>query len=47
MKTLNQGERSPLEVSDQVAQIFAATNGYVDRITTDRVEEFHAISSRV
>ncbi|MEH3053707.1 MAG: F0F1 ATP synthase subunit alpha [Patulibacter minatonensis] len=42
VKTLNQGERSPLSVADQVAEIFAATNGYVDRVTTDRVEEFHA-----
>ncbi|MBJ7469956.1 MAG: F0F1 ATP synthase subunit alpha [Solirubrobacteraceae bacterium] len=42
VKTLNQGERSPLPVADQTAQIFAATNGYVDRITVDQVETFHA-----
>ncbi len=41
VKTLNQGERSPLAVADQVAMIFAATNGYVDRILADKVEEFH------
>jgi F-type H+-transporting ATPase subunit alpha len=38
--TLNQSERSPLPVEQQVMQIFAATNGYLDRITVDRVDEF-------
>jgi F-type H+/Na+-transporting ATPase subunit alpha len=38
--TLNQNERSPLTVEDQVVQVFAATNGFVDRIATDRVPEF-------
>jgi F-type H+-transporting ATPase subunit alpha len=42
VKTLNQGERSPLTVGEQVLQIFAATNGYLDRITADRVEEYQA-----
>jgi F-type H+-transporting ATPase subunit alpha len=41
VKTLNQGERSPLAVEDQVAVIYAATNGFVDRINADRVPEFH------
>ena len=41
VKTLNQGERQPLGVGEQVAQIFAATNGYTDRVDLDRVEEFH------
>ncbi len=41
VKTLNQGERSPLEVADQVAVIYAATNGFVDRILAEKVEEFH------
>jgi F-type H+-transporting ATPase subunit alpha len=41
VKTLNQDERSPLPVEDQVAVIFAATNGYLDRIDADRVSEFH------
>jgi F-type H+-transporting ATPase subunit alpha len=41
VKTLNQGERQPLGVGEQVAQIFAATNGYTDRVDLERVEEFH------
>jgi F-type H+/Na+-transporting ATPase subunit alpha len=40
VKTLNQGERQPLPVEDQVVQIYAATNGYLDRIAVDRVERF-------
>jgi len=40
VRTLNQSERSPLPVEDQVVQIFAASNGYVDRINVDRVPEF-------
>jgi F-type H+/Na+-transporting ATPase subunit alpha len=40
VKTLNQGERQPLAVEDQVVEIYAATNGFVDRITVDRVPEF-------
>jgi F-type H+-transporting ATPase subunit alpha len=39
--SLNQGERSPMAVEDQVAVVYAATNGFVDRITIDRVPEFH------
>jgi F-type H+/Na+-transporting ATPase subunit alpha len=42
VKTLNQGERQPLAVQDQVAQIYAATNGFVDRILAERVPEFMA-----
>src|SRR4051812_13902640 len=42
VKTLNQNERSPLAVEDQVAVIYAATNGFVDRVSADRVGEFHA-----
>src|SRR5438270_718561 len=38
--TLNQSEREPLAVEDQVVQIFAATNGYLDRINVERVTEF-------
>jgi F-type H+-transporting ATPase subunit alpha len=41
VKTLNQGERQPMPVEDQVAVVYAATNGYVDRIDADRVPEFH------
>ncbi|MCW3048751.1 MAG: H(+)-transporting two-sector ATPase [Solirubrobacterales bacterium] len=40
VRALNQGEREPLPVEDQVVQIFAATNGFVDRIAVDRVPEF-------
>ena len=38
--TLNQKERAPRPVEDQVVQVFAATNGFLDRITVDRVPEF-------
>jgi F-type H+-transporting ATPase subunit alpha len=40
VKTLNQGERQPLPAEDQVVQLYAATNGYLDRIEADRVERF-------
>jgi F-type H+-transporting ATPase subunit alpha len=40
VRTLNQKERQPLPVEDQVVQIYAATNGYLDRIKVERVEEF-------
>jgi len=39
--TLNQGERQPIPVAEQVAIIFAATNGYIDRVSEERVPEFH------
>ena len=42
VKTLNQAERQPIPVEDQVIQIFAATNGYLDRILVDKVEKFLA-----
>jgi len=38
--TLNQHEREPLAVEDQTVQIFAATNGYLDRLNVERVPEF-------
>jgi F-type H+/Na+-transporting ATPase subunit alpha len=38
--TLNQRERAPLAIEDQVVQVFAATNGFLDRITVERVPEF-------
>ncbi|MFL5821183.1 MAG: F0F1 ATP synthase subunit alpha [Solirubrobacteraceae bacterium] len=38
--TLNQSERSPLPAEDQVVQIYAATNGYLDRIVVDKVNDF-------
>jgi F-type H+/Na+-transporting ATPase subunit alpha len=40
VKTLNQGERQPLAVADQVLHVFAATNGFVDRIVVDKVPDF-------
>jgi F-type H+-transporting ATPase subunit alpha len=40
--TLNQAERHPLPVEEQVVQIYAATNGYLDRINVDRVTDFLA-----
>src|SRR5215472_10332023 len=38
--TLNQAERHPMPVEEQVVQIFAATNGYVDRINVEKVPRF-------
>src|SRR3982075_3826777 len=38
--TLNQGERHPMPVGDQVIQVFAATEGFLDRINADRVPDF-------
>jgi F-type H+-transporting ATPase subunit alpha len=38
--TLNQKERSPLSVADQVVSIFAGTGGYLDRIKAERVGTF-------
>ena len=40
VETLNQNERSPLPVAEQVVQVYAGTNGYLDRIDADRVDEF-------
>ena len=42
VKTLNQAERHPIAVEDQVIQIYAATNGYLDRILVGKVERFLA-----
>jgi F-type H+/Na+-transporting ATPase subunit alpha len=41
VKTLNQKERAPMAVEDQVVVIYAGTNGFLDRINVDRVPEFH------
>ena len=38
--TLNQHERAPLPVEDQTVQIYAATNGFLDRLNVERVTEF-------
>jgi F-type H+-transporting ATPase subunit alpha len=40
VRTLNQNERAPLPAGIQVAQVYAATNGFVDRINIDRIGEF-------
>jgi F-type H+/Na+-transporting ATPase subunit alpha len=40
VKTLNQAERHPMPVEDQVIQVYAATNGYLDRIVVDKVDRF-------
>jgi F-type H+-transporting ATPase subunit alpha len=40
VKTLNQGEREPLPVADQVVHVYAATNGFIDRILVDKVPDF-------
>ncbi len=37
---LNQRERQPMTVAEQVASIFAGTAGHLDRIKTERVAEF-------
>ena len=42
VEMLNQNERSPLSVGQQVASIYAGTGGYLDRIKTERVPEFLA-----
>jgi F-type H+-transporting ATPase subunit alpha len=41
VQTLNQGERQPIPTAEQVVIIYAATNGYVDRVAEDRVGDFH------
>jgi F-type H+-transporting ATPase subunit alpha len=40
VRTLNQNEREPLPVGVQVAQVYAATNGFLDRIDLERIGEF-------
>jgi F-type H+-transporting ATPase subunit alpha len=40
VEALNQNERSPLSVPDQVAAIYAGTGGYLDRIKVERVTDF-------
>jgi F-type H+-transporting ATPase subunit alpha len=48
VETLNQHERSPMPIQDQVVQIYAATNGYLDRIVVDKVPRFlEDLTSRV
>jgi F-type H+/Na+-transporting ATPase subunit alpha len=40
VKALNQPERQPMPVEDQVVQLYSATNGYLDRIVVDKAERF-------
>src|SRR6187549_3728705 len=40
VEMLNQKEREPLSVSDQVASIYSGTGGYLDRIKVERVPAF-------
>jgi F-type H+/Na+-transporting ATPase subunit alpha len=40
VEALNQVERQPMNVAEQVASIFAGTAGYLDRIKTERVDDF-------
>jgi F-type H+-transporting ATPase subunit alpha len=42
VEALNQNERQPMPVAEQVASIYAGTGGYLDRIKTERVAEFLA-----
>src|SRR6201997_5548491 len=42
VQTLNQNERAPLAVEDQTIRIYAATNGFLDRLKVERVPEFLA-----
>src|ERR671919_559003 len=42
VEALNQKERQPTPVAEQVASIYAGTGGYLDRIKTERVAEFLA-----
>jgi F-type H+-transporting ATPase subunit alpha len=40
VEMLNQKERKPLSVAEQVASIYAGTGGFLDRIKTERVQDF-------
>jgi F-type H+/Na+-transporting ATPase subunit alpha len=42
VEALNQKERQPMNMAEQVASIYAGTGGYLDRIKTERVSEFLA-----
>ncbi len=41
VESLNQDERSPWKIEDQVAAIYSGTGGFLDRIKTSRIREFH------
>ena len=40
VEVLKQGQYAPAPVEDQIAQIFAATNGFVDKVPTDQVTRY-------
>ncbi len=40
VEALNQKERQPMPVAEQVASIFSGTEGHLDRIKTERVTDF-------
>jgi F-type H+/Na+-transporting ATPase subunit alpha len=42
VEALNQKERQPMPVAEQVASIYAGTAGYLDRVKAERVAEFLA-----
>jgi F-type H+-transporting ATPase subunit alpha len=41
VETLNQTELAPWKVEDQVAAIYSGTGGFLDRIKTERIGDFH------
>jgi F-type H+-transporting ATPase subunit alpha len=41
VESLNQPERDPWAIADQVAALYSGTGGYLDRIKTDRIGDFH------
>src|SRR4051812_44711904 len=41
VEALNQNERSPWKIEDQVAAIYSGTGGFLDRIKVDRIKDFH------
>jgi F-type H+/Na+-transporting ATPase subunit alpha len=41
VEALNQDERDPWPIENQVAAIYSGTGGYLDRIKTERIREFH------
>jgi F-type H+/Na+-transporting ATPase subunit alpha len=41
VEALNQDERDPWAIENQVAAIYSGTGGYLDRIKVERIREFH------
>src|SRR3954471_12306145 len=41
VEVLNQNELQPWKVEDQVAAVLSGTGGHLDRIKTERIEDFH------